>query len=244
MMNLNEIFANAQGGEAMQNMARQFGLSMEQTQAAVNALLPAFSAGLQQQAQSAEGLTNLIGMFGQGQHLGAFDNPQMAMSRDMITAGTDFMQEIFGGSQQASRAVQDQMVQQAAAFSGIGSSILAKMMPVIASMILGGLFKGATDNGLGGLLGQILQGSLGGMFGQNAPQQGGANNPMGDLLNDMLGGMLGGKAGGTPGGAAADPMSAGIDILKGMFQTGQDFQDQQAKTMENIFDQILKANKG
>ena len=245
MMNLSEIFANAQGGEAMETMARQFGLSVEQTQAAVNALLPAFSAGLQQQSQSMDGMAGLINMFGGGQHAAAFDNPQMAMGRDMMAAGQDFMQEIFGGSQAASQQVQQQVVQQAAAMSGIGSSILSKMLPVIASMLLGGLFKGAMNNGLGDLLGKVLQGGLGGglggMFGQPADQPQAGNNPMGDLLGSILGNVLGGgQAQNAP---QADPMSAGIDILKGMFKTGQDIQDATTQNMENIFDQVLKANK-
>lgn len=234
-MNLNDMFANAYGPQAFQDMAKQFGLSVEQTQAAVNAMLPAFSAGLQQQAQSPDGLANIFGMMGQGQQFAAFAAPQAAMMK----SGQEFMQQIFEGSQASTRQVQDQMVQQAAAFSGVGANILAKMMPVIASMIMGALFKGASDKGLGDLLGQVLGG--GGMFGQPSPQtqtQTGSN-PMGDLLRDMLGGAMGGSKSGTP----ADPFSAGIDILKGMFEQGKAVQDQQAKSMENIFDQILKANK-
>lgn len=234
-MNLNDMFANAYGPQAFQDMAKQFGLSVEQTQAAVNAMLPAFSVGLQQQAQSPDGLANIFGMMGQGQQFAAFAAPQAAMMK----SGQEFMQQIFEGSQASTRQVQDQMIQQAAAFSGVGSSILAKMMPVIASMIMGALFKGASDKGLGDLLGQVLGG--GGMFGQpgQAPQTQTGNNPMADMLRDMLGGAMGGGKTGAP----TDPFSAGIDILKGMFEQGKSIQDQQTKSMENIFDQILKANK-
>ncbi|MCA0423597.1 MAG: DUF937 domain-containing protein [Proteobacteria bacterium] len=234
-MNLNDMFANAYGPDAFQDMAKQFGLSVEQTQAAVNAMLPAFSAGLQQQMQTPDGLANLFSMMGQGQPFAAYAAPQAAMMK----SGQEFMQQIFEGSQAQTRQVQDQMIQQAAAFSGIGSSILAKMMPIIASMIMGALFKGASDKGLGDLLGQVLGG--GGMFGQpgQPTQTHPGSNPMGDLLNDMLGGAMGGSKAGAP----ADPFSAGIDILKGMFEQGKAIQDQQTQSMENIFDQILKANK-
>ena len=46
-MNLNEIIQAAQGGEGVNNLASQFGLSPEQTQAAIQAIIPAFSDGLQ-----------------------------------------------------------------------------------------------------------------------------------------------------------------------------------------------------
>ncbi|RVD09042.1 DUF937 domain-containing protein, partial [Mesorhizobium sp. M2A.F.Ca.ET.029.05.1.1] len=47
MPSLFDIFAQAQNGAGMQALAQQYGLSMQQTQAAVQALLPAFSQGLQ-----------------------------------------------------------------------------------------------------------------------------------------------------------------------------------------------------
>ncbi len=50
-MNLFEMMQQAQGGQAMQNLSRQYGLSPKQTQAAIDALLPAFSMGLQRQTQ-------------------------------------------------------------------------------------------------------------------------------------------------------------------------------------------------
>lgn len=250
MMNLNDIFANPQGQEALRALANQFGLSNEQTQAAVSALLPAFSIGLQNQAKSVEAFQSLIGSFAGGQHLAAFEYPTMAMNSGMAEAGNAFLTQIFGGTQQASAQIQDQVVRQAASISGIGASILAKMLPVIASMILGGLFKGAMNNGLGGLLEQLLRSTLGGGGGFGMPQPRSreprqdsppaSDNPLGDLLGSIFGNAQGQSA---PQGQPLDPMSAGIDILKGMFKTGQEVQNQQAQTMENIFDQILKSQK-
>ena len=51
MMNLFDIMQSAQNGRAMPNLAQQYGLSLQQTQAALDALLPAFSMGLQRQTQ-------------------------------------------------------------------------------------------------------------------------------------------------------------------------------------------------
>ena len=45
MLPLFDMLANAQNGQAMDMLARQFNLSQQQTRAAVEALLPAFSKG-------------------------------------------------------------------------------------------------------------------------------------------------------------------------------------------------------
>lgn len=239
MMNLADILANAQGGEAIQSLARQFNLSNAQAEAAVGALLPAFSIGLQQQANSAESLVGLMSLLGTGAGASAFDDAAAAASKQTLNSGKEFMTQIFGGTQQASKDVQAQVVQQAAALSGVGATILRKMLPVIASIILGGLFKGATNNGLGGLIEQIVKGG----FGQTTPQPGQGENPMGDLLGGILGQVLGGLTGGQAKTQQADPIGSGIDILKGMFETGQQVQDEQMSGLQNIFDEILKAQK-
>ena len=63
MPNLYEILADAQQGEAMTSLGDQFGLTPQQTQAAVTALLPAISMGLKRSTATPEGhyQTNLSG---------------------------------------------------------------------------------------------------------------------------------------------------------------------------------------
>ena len=60
MANLDEILADAQGGQATAMLGREFGLTPEQTQAAVTALLPAISTGLKRATATPEGLANLL----------------------------------------------------------------------------------------------------------------------------------------------------------------------------------------
>jgi hypothetical protein len=62
MMNLFEMMQSAQNGQAMQNLARQYGLSQQQTQSAIEALLPAFSMGLQRQTQDPQAFGSLAQM--------------------------------------------------------------------------------------------------------------------------------------------------------------------------------------
>ena len=60
MANLYEILAEAQNGEAITEIGRAYGLTQEQTEAAVAALLPAISMGLKRSTDTPEGLGNLL----------------------------------------------------------------------------------------------------------------------------------------------------------------------------------------
>jgi hypothetical protein len=235
MMNLFEMMMQAQGGNAVNNMARQFGLQPDQAQGAMEALLPAFQMGMQRQAQSTDGLQNLIQMFGGGQHAAMHDADGDGIPDDAQAQGNDILGQLFGGKE-VSRAV----AAQASAMSGVSDSILKQMLPVMASMLMGGMFKGAMGNGLGGLMGQAMQGGLGGMMGNmmvgGQPQQQAGGGLMGGLLGNLLGGMMGG--GRPQPQPQADPMMAGLDMLKGMFNTGQQVQRSQMDGLQQIFEQF------
>jgi hypothetical protein len=235
MMNLFEMMTQAQGGNAVNNMARQFGLAPDQAQSAMEALLPAFSTGLQRQAQSADGLQNLMQMFGGGQYASFHDADGDGIPDNAQEQGNDILGQLFGGKE-VSRAV----AAQASAISGVSDSILKQMLPVMASMLMGGLFKGAMGNGLGGLMGQAMQGGLGGMMGQmmsQPPQQQAGGGLFGGLLGNLMGGMLGGGRQQPPP-QPQDPMMAGLDMLKGMFETGQTVQRSQMDGLQQIFEQF------
>lgn len=283
MTNLFELMNQAQGGNAMANLANQYGLSQQQMQKAMEALLPAFSLGLERQAATPTGFEQLLNSFGQGQYAGYYDSDGDGIPDTARTSGNDVLAQLFG-SPDMSRAV----AQQAAAMSGISDSILKQMLPVIATMLMGGLFKGAMGQGLGGILGQMMQGGFGGMLGQGMPQgQGQAGfpgqpssagqgnpfpfpgfpgnvqaappppppqNPFGDaagggalggLLGTIMGSMMGARAPAPPPPPPppADPMSASLDILKGMFQSGAQVQQGYQNSLQELFNQFQQGQR-
>src|SRR5215470_20151397 len=135
MANLHDMLADAQDGEAVARLGREFGLSSQQTQAAVTALLPAISMGLKQSTATPEGLGNLFGMMGHQRDLQAMHgDPKIAFTQDGRATGNDILSMIFG-SPDVSRAVADQAQQ----FSGVSSDVLKKMLPVLAGIVLSGL---------------------------------------------------------------------------------------------------------
>lgn len=180
MPSLYDTLNEADDGETMAMLGRQFGLTPAETEAAVIALLPAISTGLKHSTATPEGLGNLFDMMGQQRDLQSIGtDPKVAFTREGRAAGDDLLSVIFG-SPDVSRAVADQAEQ----FSGIGSSVLKKMLPVLAGILISNLMggksgqaapqapsprsRGDTGGGLGGDLGGSLGDILGQVFGREA----------------------------------------------------------------------------
>ena len=200
MPTLFDMLAQAQNGNGMQALAQQYGLSMQQTQAAVAALLPAFSQGLQRNTADPYGLGAFMTAMASGQHAKYFEDATRAFSPQGVDEGNGILGHLFG-SKDLSRAV----ASQAAQASGVSQQILQQMLPAIASMVMGGLFKQTTSQmqaagGFGGgnnPLGEIIEQMMrqGGGMQAPAPQQRQAppspnpmDNPLGKVLQDMFGG--------------------------------------------------------
>ena len=265
MVNLFEIMQAAQGGNAYNNLAQQFGIGTEQAQKAVEAVLPAISMGLQQQAQTMEGWQNILSSLSQAKGSEQFfDSDGDGIPDNLENQGQNALGAMFGGPE-----VAQAVASQAAQFAGLPGTIMQQMLPTIATMVLGGLFKGAMNNGLGGLLGQMMQGGgqgglgniLGGMFGQQQPQAGGMGGMFGNILGQMMGqgaapqqpqaGGMGGMFGNILGQMmgqpqqpapppAADPVASGLDVLKTMFETGKEVHSNQLDALQNIFSQFTQ----
>jgi hypothetical protein len=177
MANLYDVLTDAEGGEAMARLGREFGLTPQQTEAAVTALLPAISSGLKRSTATPEGLGNLFATMGYRQDLHAmYDDPRVAFAPAGRAAGNDVLSTIFG-SPAVSRAVADQAQQ----FSGVSSGILKQMLPVLAGILISALMGGKSGkaaapqvpppSGTGGNLGDVL----GQIFGRAAPGSAGAS---------------------------------------------------------------------
>lgn len=199
MPSLFDIFAQAQNGAGMQALAQQYGLSMQQTQAAVQALLPAFSQGLQRNTADPYGMGAFMTAMASGQHAKYFEDATRAFSPQGIDEGNGILGHLFG-SKDLSRAV----ASQAAQATGLSQQVLQQMLPAMASMMMGGLFK-QTNNQMqaaggfsgGNPLGEIIEQMMRQSGVAPAPQTRQApqpapnpygENPLGKVLQDMFGG--------------------------------------------------------
>jgi len=139
MLPLFDMFMNAQNGEALSKMASQFGLSQKQTEDALAALMPAFSAGLKRNASDPMGVGAFLSALAAGSHAKYFEDMTKAFTPAGIEEGNGILGHIFG-NKDVSRAV----AAQAAQATGIGQEIYKQMLPVIASTMMGGLYKQST----------------------------------------------------------------------------------------------------
>jgi hypothetical protein len=170
----------------LSEIGRQFGLNEAQTRAAVEALTPVVAAGMRRNGGAGGGLNDIIKSITQG---GAPEETDAATSQ-----GNDILGEIFG-SKEVSRGVANEL----SATSGIGASILKKMLPIIASIVMAQVAKqmgsrgGSSGGGLGDILGDILGGGSAPQPRQTAPQPK-STGGIEDILKDILGGGGGATA--------------------------------------------------
>jgi len=236
MLPLFDMIANAQNGNGIEALSRQFGLSQQQTQAALQALMPAFSQSLKRNASDPYGMADFMKAMASGQHAKYFEDAARANSPEGVAEGNGILGHLFG-----SKDLSNAVTHQAAQMTGIGQNILAQMLPVIASMVMGGLFKQSTGQmpgsgagAGGGLLGQIMEQMMRGGMGCAAPNtqasapsgSAGVENPFGKILEGMFGGATGqaGTRQTNPGGMgdmANNPWGKMLEDMLGGGQAGQ-----------------------
>lgn len=147
-----DMIARMGGADGVAAMASKVGLTPDQAQAAMAALIPAVTGGMTKQAQAGNGslVDQLAGM--------AAAYTGSAAGDGAITHGNDILGSIFG-SKDVSRAV----AAQAASQTGLDINALKAMLPMVATMAASALGNGtgtvaAPAGGLGGLLGGLLGG--------------------------------------------------------------------------------------
>jgi hypothetical protein len=112
--------------------------------------------------------------------------------------------------------IAQQIAQQASSLTGLRPDLLMQMLPVVVSIILGGLGKSMQNQGLGGMLGQLA----GGVQGNLGQQNSGGGGIIG-MLTGLLGGLFGGNSAASSSGSQGTSGTAGaLDSLTKMFQPG------------------------
>jgi hypothetical protein len=136
MQNILDAILSAQGGGAAAAAGQRVGLSQDQTNAALSALVPALASGLSKNASLPGGLDSLLGALTRGGHARYVDDPSTLQSADAVDDGNHILGHILG-SKDASRAV----ASQAAAQTGLGEDVLKKLLPMAATLVMGSLAK-------------------------------------------------------------------------------------------------------
>lgn len=146
-MNLLNMLLDSQNSPAIKQLAANFGLSENAAKDAVSEMAPALSRGLQHNVSTSQGMEALMGALSKGNHQRYADQPESLTTDDSVTDGNAILGHILG-----SKDVSRRVASHAASTTGIDNSILKKMLPMIATMVMGSMSKQATSNNLAGNL--------------------------------------------------------------------------------------------
>lgn len=142
MFNWFDLMRQAQGGAGFDNMARQFGLTPDQTQRAIAAVMPAFMMAFQRQAMNPNAMMQLFQTMAGGHYPNFFESAAQAFSPQGRQEGKAILDQLFG-SDEVSRRVADQ----AAQVSGVGTEALNQILPLAAAILAGGIAKAMSAQG-------------------------------------------------------------------------------------------------
>jgi hypothetical protein len=206
-MQIIDMLERAQGGAAVANLGRTFNLPPDQVRAVIEAVVPELGRAIERNTLSRGGLADLVSALGQGHHQSYLDNPALLGRPEALAEGNAILGHVLGGKD-ASRGV----AERASAMSGVPSSIIRMMLPVIMSMVMGGLAK-SVSGGLGEILGR-LGGARNGGGGLQMPRRESSGMPRLPDAGGMDGGGLSlppdmGSSRGTAGTGGWGPSSSG-----------------------------------
>lgn len=162
MSNLIDILFADENKRAIEQMQQDFNLSEKETKTAVEELIPALSRGLQKNTQSTPGMDDLLEALRTGEHERYMEKPENLGSNNTVRDGNDILGHIFGD-----KKVSREVANRASKKAGISSTVLKKMLPVLATLVMGAMSKkviggGSGRNrrtataGAGGILGTLL----------------------------------------------------------------------------------------
>jgi hypothetical protein len=174
-MDLLNMILNQGNGQAVRQLADNFGLNETQAISAISNLLPMLGQGLARNASTQGGLDSLLGALSGGQHQRYLEDPSILSQEDSINDGNGILGHILG-----SKDVSRRLAQRTSERTGIGSDILKKMLPMVATLAMGALSRqtasvqrapgASAADGLTGILGQFLD-----------------SNRDGSIVDDVLG---------------------------------------------------------
>jgi len=164
-------------GNAVGQVARQLGISEDQAQTGLKQLIPALARGVSRNASDDQGANDLVRALETGNHGRYLDQPDILADQTTVDDGNGILGHIFGN-----KDVSREVATRASSNTGITSSILRKMLPIAASLVMSALSKGILGGGSRG----------GGIFGGGQPQLGGLAGLLdfdrdGSVVDDILG---------------------------------------------------------
>lgn len=177
MSGISDLLNSDLGKELVKNISEKTGINAAQANDVVSSSVPALLGQMQNNVLSGEGASGLLSALTSGKHDGSIlDNLSGFLNGSDFSDGNKILNHVAGNNQGA-------MVQNLSAKTGVDSSIISKILPMLAPIIMGYLGKQTKNKDvsstpdLGGLLGGLLGG------GNNAT---GGSSMGGSILTSVL----------------------------------------------------------
>lgn len=144
-MNVLDMLLNSQTqkGGPLDALTSLSGLQPNQMQQLLGQVLPVLAGGLKNGMSSQGGLEGLLGALNSGKHNRYYDQPDSLSNQNTILDGNGILGHILG-NKDASRS----LAGHAASNTGIDSGLIKKLLPVIATVVMGAMNKRAASGGL------------------------------------------------------------------------------------------------
>ncbi len=140
--NILDVLFSGENKASLDAVQDNFNLSEEDTRVAIEELIPALSRGLQKNTQDAPGMDDLLDALRTGEHARYMEKPSTLGAPETVKDGNDILGHIFG-DKKVSREVANRVAKK----SGLSSTVLKKMLPIVASLVMGALSKKVLGGG-------------------------------------------------------------------------------------------------
>jgi len=177
-MNLLGMLLDPQGSPALKQLTSGFGINEDDARNALGALVPALARGMQKNLSRQSGLEELLGALTTGQHQRYVDQPGSSASQQATGEGNAILGHLLG-----SKDVSRRVASHAAAQTGLDAGLLRKMLPVIATLVMGSVSKQAeARTPPGDPAGKTVGADIGGLLTQFLDA-----DKDGSVLDDLMG---------------------------------------------------------
>jgi len=141
-LNITDLLFDKSNSNAISEFANNFGVNESQAKDAISSLAESLSHGLGANTQEIKGLDSLMDALESGKHSRYVEEPSILGKKQTTQDGNDILGHIFGN-----KDVSRHVAKRAAKKTGLGSGLLKKMLPVVATMVMGSLGKKVLGGG-------------------------------------------------------------------------------------------------
>jgi hypothetical protein len=139
-MSILETLLSSGGGEVVNKVAGQLGITSDQATSSMSALLPALAAGMKEKLASGDG-SGLSKLIGDGSLTKFADNPSTLTTPAAIDQGKSLLGQIFGSQDLTG------LISSVAEKAGVSSGIVTSLLPIATSLLGGILAKHSAGGG-------------------------------------------------------------------------------------------------